>query len=141
MRLNNFQKNSFLICVLILVSYIFLKLVRNSYHQPIIEKEEEKEDEVEINNKCEPNAHSICFFERRFCHPGYTGEDCDERLKVANKWYTKDCPNLKEPITYQKDSKKLSAGNDCPYESYSNISGCAHLCYSHPVSGIAQVYK
>jgi len=52
---------------------------------------------------CHPNKHSVCFIGKRFCHPGYTGELCDEKLVPANPWYTADCKNLKQDITFDID--------------------------------------
>jgi SAM-dependent methyltransferase len=35
------------------------------------------------------------FFDQKMCHPGYGPHNsCTERLKVANPYYTEDCPNL-----------------------------------------------
>ncbi len=31
---------------------------------------------------CEPNSHSVCFIGKRFCHPGYTGDDCSSLLTI-----------------------------------------------------------
>ncbi len=52
---------------------------------------------------CHPNKHSVCFIGKRFCHPGYTGEFCDDKLVPANPWYTADCKNLKQDITFDID--------------------------------------
>ena len=41
-------------------------------------------DKTQFNSikldKCLPNKHSVCFINKRFCHPGYTGEKCDVKL-------------------------------------------------------------
>ena len=87
------------------------------------------------------NLHSVCFLGKRFCHPGYTGQECEIRLTPANPWYTAHCPNLEQDITYDVSTPLtgLSNGHKCNDKELSGITGCAHLCYSHPVSGVAQV--
>jgi hypothetical protein len=85
---------------------------------------------------------SVCFFKRRFCHPGFTGEFCTEKLENANPWYTHDCPNLKEHITFDENMplSMLSSGKNCPNEkSFKGASKCAYLCFSHELTGVAQI--
>jgi hypothetical protein len=88
---------------------------------------------TEINlkkDKCLSNIHSVCFINKRFCHPGFTGQSCDIKLNPANPWYTSSCPNLNKEITYEINTSlsELSNGQDCKYETRSGITGCAHLC-------------
>jgi len=92
---------------------------------------------------CQSNTeNSVCFFGRRFCYPGYTGEFCTEKLKVANPWYTHDCPNLNEQKTFDENMpmSMLSSGKNCPDEqSFKGVSKCAYLCFSSEVTGVAQI--
>lgn len=94
-------------------------------------------------NSCNSSSdNAVCFFGRRFCQPGFTGEFCTEKLKVANPWYTDDCPNLDQPRTYDENMPKslLSSGKNCPNEAgFKLASKCAYLCFSHEVTGVAQI--
>ena len=87
------------------------------------------------------NKHSTCFLGRIFCHPGFTGDRCETRMVPANPWYTAHCPNLAQDLTYnvQTPITEFSNGKNCSAKSISGITGCAHLCYSHPLTGVAQV--
>lgn len=91
---------------------------------------------------CSNTDNSVCFFGRRFCHPGYTGELCNEKLKKANPWYTYDCPNLKEQKTFDENMPlgMISSGKKCPNEkNFTGASKCAYLCFSHEVTGVPQI--
>lgn len=109
----NFAKTQALIrflviyCILITI-YIFDKTQFNS---------------IKLD-KCLPNKHSVCFINKRFCHPGYTGEKCDVKLIPANPWYTAHCPNLDKEITYEINTplSDLSNNQDC------KIGNCGYLC-------------
>jgi hypothetical protein len=84
----------------------------------------------------------VCFFGRRFCQPGFTGQFCTEKLEVANPWYTYDCPNLNQYLTYDENmpTEMLSSGKNCPNEkSFRRVSKCAYLCFSHEETGVAQI--
>jgi len=90
---------------------------------------------------CEPNSHSVCFIGKRFCHPGYTGDDCSQKLVPANPWYSEDCPNLKQDITFDINMplEMFYTKDNCSSKEISGITGCANLCFSHPVSGVPQI--
>ena len=96
-----------------------------------------------INDLCNSDSENVvCFFGRRFCHPGYSGEFCTEKLQPANPWYTSDCPNLKEKRTFDVNFplNMLSSGENCPNENkIKNLSKCAYLCFSHEITGVAQI--
>ena len=98
----------------------------------------EKKREPKI---CEANSHSVCFIGKRFCHPGYTGDDCNQKLVPANPWYSEDCPNLRQDITFDIDMplEMFYTKDNCSTEEISGITGCANLCFSHPVSGVPQI--
>lgn len=88
------------------------------------------------------NSHSTCFLNKLFCHPGYTGVDCSTRQIPANPWYTDDCPNLKESITFRIDMPidMISKGKTCKnQEKINDLAECAYLCFSHPDIGVAQI--
>lgn len=93
---------------------------------------------------CKPNLHSVCFFGKRFCHPGYTGPECSQKLVPANQYYT-DCPNLKQDITFDINMplEMFQTKDFCTetekYKLVNGLTPCANLCFSHPVSGVPQV--
>jgi len=99
------------------------------------------------------SSHAICYFGSCLCHPGYAGESCQEKMQVANPWYTADCPNLQAPMTLDistqdyTDPAKLGGIVDCPdglSEGLSlgtGLSYCAYLCYSNKEYGTAIVPK
>lgn len=73
------------------------------------------------------NSHSTCFLNKLFCHPGYTGVDCSTRQIPANPWYTDDCPNLKESITFRIDMPidMISKGETCKnQEKINDLAEC-----------------
>ncbi len=90
---------------------------------------------------CEPNSHSVCFIGKRFCHPGYTGDDCSQKLVPPNPWYSEGCPNLKQDITFDINMplEMFYTKDNCSSKEISGITGCANLCFSHPVSGVPQI--
>ncbi len=98
-------------------------------------------DNVVSSSSCQENKHSVCFIGKRFCHPGYTGKYCSERLHPANPWYSKGCPNLKQEITFDIDMplESFYTPDNCSSPEISGITGCANLCFSHPISGIPQI--
>ena len=108
---------------------------QNRHHQNINHLKESSYD------RCVPNKHSVCFIGKRFCHPGYTGDQCDEILVPANPWYSDGCPNLKEDITFDINMSldMFYTKNNCSYKEMNGITGCANLCFSHPISGIPQI--
>jgi len=90
----------------------------------------QQDESIQRNDKCLPNKHSVCFINKIFCHPGYTGKNCDIKLEPANPWYTSNCPNLNKDITYDVNTplSDLSNGKNCKDKNISGITGCAHLC-------------
>jgi SAM-dependent methyltransferase len=61
---------------------------------------------------------------------------------VANPWYTDDCPNLNQAKTFDENmpTNMLSSGKNCPNDDTSKgASKCAYLCFSHEVTGVAQI--
>ena len=67
------------------------KMLESSrYHENILRQM--KFDSLCRNSTC--GEHSTCFLGSCPCHPGYGGKKCDQKLTVANMWYTKNCPNL-----------------------------------------------
>jgi hypothetical protein len=109
-----------LFCYSIVITVYFFKITDNSNlkHEFLSVKE------------CISDKHSVCFINKRFCHPGYTGENCDTKLIPANPWYTSNCPNLNKEITYDIKTplSDLSNGQDCNLDIISGVTGCAHLC-------------
>ena len=119
----NIQNRTKQILINILIIYSILLSIYSFYKEP----------KPKINlkkDKCISNKHSVCFIDKRFCHPGYTGESCNIKLNPANPWYTFNCPNLNKEITYEINTSlsELSNGQGCKYETRSGITGCAHLC-------------
>jgi hypothetical protein len=110
-----------LFCYSIVITVYFFKITDNSNLK--------HEFSISVRD-CISNKHSVCFIDKRFCHPGYTGESCNIKLNPANPWYTFNCPNLNKEITYEINTSlsELSNGQGCKYETRSGITGCAHLC-------------
>lgn len=144
--------------LLIIYSFIFtaicIILNNNLWNKKTLDKItkqffKEKNERLNINYNqkdfCSRNeAHSVCFLGKRFCHPGYFGDDCNYKNLSSNPWYTADCPNLNQDITYHENMpiEIMSKGKNCTNEKFnSGISNCAYLCFSHPVSGVAQIPK
>ena len=119
---------NFLVIFSMIITVYLFTITNNIYKHnpekpiPIKEKLTKKE--------CLPTKHSICFLNKRFCHPGYTNENCDIKLVPANPWYISNCPNLNKEITYDLNTplNELSNGQDCDLEKISDITGCAYLC-------------
>ena len=97
---------------------------------------------------------SFCYLGSCPCHPGYSGSRCEVRSKksTANRWYTKNCPNLdiKETNTIDINTPFNSIGGDITKlidsewqqskcNPLANPSYCAYLCYSHNTYGTAVV--
>ena len=85
--------------IMIFSSYFTVSIQNKKYgdqHKYFSEEIQVKE----LKTFCEPKNNSVCFIGKRFCHPGYTGNMCDQKLIPANPWYTADCPNLKQDITF-----------------------------------------
>ena len=98
--------------------------------------------ESESGSCSDDGAHAACFLGKQFCHPGYFGEECTSKKTPANPWYTEDCPNLAQDITFSFDMPlgMLSRGKNCMQEQmFGGLSKCAYLCFSHPLSGVAQI--
>jgi len=113
-----------------------LRLLKEQNNQLIQHRERIREQEP-----CKPNSHSVCFIGKRFCHPGYTGDDCSQKLVPANPWYSEGCPNLKQDITFDINMplEMFYTKDNCSSKEISGITGCANLCFSHPVSGVPQI--
>ena len=74
------------------------------------------------------SIHSTCFMGTCLCHPGYTGTTCNEKKKIANPWYTADCPNLAVDKLLSYNFNDTIGGNkNC---TGSGRNPCAYLCYS-----------
>jgi hypothetical protein len=163
-------KKIFSIVIIVIITIFFYNLFDIAKKREVIEQNEseinaKENHKIEKINKehipkninnfietsvCVSNVNSVCFFGKRFCHPAYTGELCDQRIRTPNKWYIADCPNLSryignrsyiEYVTYKVDMplSKLSSGKECEKKNIDTISGCAHLCFSHPSNGIPQI--
>jgi hypothetical protein len=126
------------ICLLI----VFIAFSSN--YKISIEKLDTKPSHRLSLDSCKPNVHSICFFGKRFCHPGYTGTECNKKLIPANQYYT-DCPNLKQDITFDINMplEMFQTKDFChtseKHKIINGITACANLCFSHPISGVPQV--
>lgn len=105
-------------------------------------KTQESMNRIELTNCTLKNSHSICFMNKLFCHPGYSGRSCSNKQIPPNPWYTDDCPNLKELITFNIDMpiEMISKGEKCKSKAIRNgLTECAYLCFSHPDVGVAQI--
>ncbi len=97
------------------------------------------------NTKIVGGKHFFKYFDLKVCYPGYSGDECDRRMKVANPWYTQQCPNLQGDDTFDPhiviDTKVFGKeGCNPPGNSMGlPLSYCASLCYSHPKYGIAVI--
>jgi hypothetical protein len=89
--------------------------------------------------------HAFCFMDKCMCHPGYYGGDCEKKmsLRKSNGWYTDNCPNLHEDVTFDENTPSERLGGEksskdrCPPPT--NPEFCSYLCYSHPDYGVAVV--
>lgn len=88
------------------------------------------------NNQC--SNHSTCYFGTCLCHPGYEGIDCNQKMEIANPWYTIDCPNLHDQNTLDVN-RTIFGSKDCPNSEGADLgtglSYCAYLCYSNEIYG------
>ena len=141
------DRRRFILLGIALVLFLIL-LINNGHNRSVniptngvIQTPNNPQPLVSTDECTKENRHSVCFLGKRFCHPGYTGKECEVRLVPANPWYTAHCPNLEQEITYDVNTPLagLSNGHTCIIKEFSGITGCAHYCYSHPVSGVAQV--
>jgi len=87
----------------------------------------------------ECSVHSTCYLGTCLCHPGYGGPLCDDRMHIANPWYTSDCPNLEASYTLDLNLSDVGGVKDCSGgDSFGlDLSYCAYLCYSNVEYGIA----
>ncbi len=129
--------------LLILAVYFLQKENETSFE---LDNSSEKKQQNQViqdpkQKRCKPNSHSVCFIGKRFCHPGYTGDDCSQKLVPPNPWYSEGCPNLKQDITFDINMplEMFYTKDNCEGKEISGITGCAKLCFSHPVSGIPQI--
>lgn len=78
---------------------------------------------VAMGTNCDCERHGSRAFGICFCHPGYTGNGCCNKLPPVEGWMAENCTNLKQDVTYRKDMEyKISV-----------------RCFTHPVSGIIRV--
>jgi SAM-dependent methyltransferase len=93
------------------------------------------------NDEC--SAHATCFLGTCMCHPGYDGPTCENKMTVANPWYTADCPNLKDENTLDITRIDVGGVEGCPNgliqkaSMGTGLSYCAYLCYSNVDYGTA----
>mmetsp|Transcript_56104 Transcript_56104/g.155358 ORF Transcript_56104/g.155358 Transcript_56104/m.155358 type:complete len:393 (-) Transcript_56104:68-1246(-) len=84
----------------------------------------------------------IDFFGSRMCFPGFQPPQCSLRLKVANPWYSADCPNLRpgaKALDVDIAAAALGGRAACPYPHNGLVSPCAYLCYATSQYGTAVV--
>ncbi|CAB9505521.1 expressed unknown protein [Seminavis robusta] len=90
--------------------------------------------------------HATCFFGTCMCHPGYEGPTCEDKMLIANPWYTADCPNLRDEVNTLNVNATNLGGVEFCHEGLAEhaslgtgLSYCAYLCYSNVAYGSAIV--
>lgn len=96
-----------------------------------------RKDTTSCPSGCGENGS--CFFQKCYCHPGYDGEGCKDIMNPKNPWYTDDCPNLTPTPHFDINDGRVSSGINCDKHNQGDGPTCKILCFSHPVSGVAQV--
>lgn len=119
-------------------------------------------DESPVRKSRGPSScpkHSHSYFGTCPCYPGYTGDECDVVLEVANPWYSAYCPNLDAARRGGATFSPRTPLDELGGEFYSFAPGagtvgqtaascapmpkdqraCAYLCFSHPSYGAAVV--